>query len=243
MLVAVRRGTWSRRASRTRRAVAQLGSASALGAEGRRFESCRPDHRMQRGRRKASPPICGRQLDTVRFRRAAVLGSLAPWRGIPAPARSAAEPATASPKLATAVPAGSRADQQVVHDAQPAGHIRANTPVTPTAPTATKNEATFCRLIALTTASCTRVPPSGHAPTQSWHCMHRWSLTVSLIGFARRRSRASDRRPTHVPQPVHSRGVARTRGNHGSLEPRPTTRAPSRCRQDTGTCTSRARPW
>ena len=39
----------SRRLARARgssrcRAVAQLGSASALGAEGRRFESCRPDH-------------------------------------------------------------------------------------------------------------------------------------------------------------------------------------------------------
>ena len=32
------------RGAGTIRGVAQSGSASALGAEGRRFESCRPDH-------------------------------------------------------------------------------------------------------------------------------------------------------------------------------------------------------
>src|SRR5919206_4380379 len=35
-----------------RRGVAQSGSASALGAEGRWFKSGRPDHRRRRGRRE-----------------------------------------------------------------------------------------------------------------------------------------------------------------------------------------------
>src|SRR5437868_15539373 len=40
-----------------RRGVAQPGSASALGAEGRRFESCLPDHRPHAGIREPTETI------------------------------------------------------------------------------------------------------------------------------------------------------------------------------------------